>query len=133
MKLAAAGFSAGEADELRRAMGHKRSHERMAALEQRLLDGMEVNGIPRETGQKIYNQLSAFADYGFPESHAASFALLVYASAYIKRYYPAVFCAALLNAQPMGFYAPQTLIADARRHGATVLGVCAVASDWGAT
>jgi error-prone DNA polymerase len=135
MKLAitAAGFSAGEADELRRAMGHKRSHERMAALRQRLIDGMEKHGIDRETGQRIYQQLSAFADYGFPESHAASFALLVYASAHIKRYFPAAFCAALLNAQPMGFYAPQTLVADARRHGVTVLPVCAQASDWGAT
>ena len=135
MKLAisAAGFTPGEADELRRAMGHKRSHERMAALQQRLLDGMEKNGIPRETGQRIYQQLSAFADYGFPESHAASFALIVYASAHIKRYHPAAFCAALLNAQPMGFYAPQTLVADARRHGVQVLSVCAVRSDWDAT
>src|SRR5262249_18506307 len=135
MKLAivAAGFTPGEADELRRAMGHKRSHERMRALERRLLDGMEQNGIPRETGQKIYQQLSAFADYGFPESHAASFALIVYASAYLKRYHPAAFCAGLLNAQPMGFYAPQTLVADARRHGVTVLPVCAARSEWGAT
>jgi error-prone DNA polymerase len=135
MKLAitAAGFTAGEADELRRAMGHKRSHERMAALERRLLDGMERNGIPRETGQRIYKQLSAFADYGFPESHAASFALLVYASAYVKRYHPEVFLAALLDAQPMGFYAPQTLVADARRHGVTVLPVCAARSAFGAT
>jgi error-prone DNA polymerase len=135
MKLAitAAGFTPGEADELRRAMGHKRSHERMAALRERLLAGMERNGIAREVGQRIYQQLSAFADYGFPESHAASFALLVYASAHLKRYHPAAFCAALLNAQPMGFYAPQTLIADARRHGVTVRPVCARASAWEAT
>jgi len=89
LAIAAAGFSPGEADELRRAMGHKRSHERMAALEKRLLAGMEKNGIPLETGKRIYQQLSAFADYGFPESHAASFALLVYASAYLKLYHPA--------------------------------------------
>src|SRR5262249_50776454 len=133
LAIAAAGFSPGEADELRRAMGHKRSHERMAALKLRLLDGMAKNGIPKETGQRIYQQLSAFADHGFPESHAASFALLVYASAHIKRYHPAAFCAALLNAQPMGFYAPQTLVADARRHGVDVQPVCAVNSDWGAT
>jgi DNA polymerase III alpha subunit len=94
---------------------------------------MEKNGIARDVAVRIYQQLAAFADYGFPESHAASFALLVYASAYVKHYFPAAFCAALLNAQPMGFYAPQTLVADARRHGVTVHPPCAARSEWGAT
>src|SRR5690606_31031386 len=112
--IACAGFTAGEADNLRRAMGHKRSRERMAAICEKLIQGMEANGIPEETARRIYNQINAFADYGFPESHAASFALLVYASAYLKHYYAPEFTAALLNAQPMGFYAPVTLIEDAR-------------------
>jgi error-prone DNA polymerase len=132
MKLAivAAGFTPGEADELRRAMGHKRSHERMAALEDRLERGMAKNGISREASEKIFKQLSAFADYGFPESHSASFALLVYASAYLKRYHAAAFTAALLNAQPMGFYSPATIVGDAQRHGVTILPACARRSDW---
>ncbi|MDQ6887161.1 MAG: PHP domain-containing protein [Gemmatimonadota bacterium] len=118
--IAAAGFTPGEADNLRRAMGHKRSRERMAEICEQLVRGMARNGIPEETAQKIYNQINAFADYGFPESHAASFALLVYASAYLKHYYAPEFTAAILNAQPMGFYAPGTLIEDARRHGVEV-------------
>ncbi|MBI4880614.1 MAG: error-prone DNA polymerase, partial [Planctomycetes bacterium] len=120
LAVAAAGFSAGEADELRRAMGHKRSHEQMERLAERLLAGMMKNGIPAAAAARIFKQLAAFADYGFPESHAASFALLVYASAYLKRYHHAAFSAALLNAQPMGFYSPATLIHDARRHGVEV-------------
>lgn len=119
--IAAAGFSGGEADSLRRAMGHKRSRERMADICDRMLVGMERNGIDPETARRIYNQINAFADYGFPESHAASFALIVYASAYLKHYYAPEFTAAILNAQPMGFYAPGTLIEDARRHGVDVL------------
>jgi error-prone DNA polymerase len=132
MKLAitCAGFSPGEADELRRAMGHKRSRERMEKLTERLLAGMAKNGITRDAGELIVKQLTAFADYGFPESHAASFALLVYASAYLKRYHHAAFTAALLNAQPMGFYAPHTLCADAQRHGVTLLSPCAQKSAW---
>ncbi|MGI8496511.1 MAG: DNA polymerase III subunit alpha [Gemmatimonadaceae bacterium] len=118
--IAAAGFTPGEADNLRRAMGHKRSRERMAEICEKLVLGMARNGIPEETARKIYNQINAFADYGFPESHAASFALLVYASAYLKHYYAPEFTAAILNAQPMGFYAPGTLIEDARRHGVEV-------------
>jgi error-prone DNA polymerase len=135
MKLAvvAAGFTAGEADELRRAMGHKRSRERMAAIKERLLGGMQRNGISGAVAERIFRELSGFADYGFPESHAASFALLVYASAWIKRHHPAAFCAALLNAQPMGFYAPHTLVSDARRHGVNVLPACARRSAWAAT
>jgi error-prone DNA polymerase len=135
MKLAivAAGFTPGEADELRRAMGHKRSHERMAALKERLIQGMARNGIPAAAGEKIFKELAAFADYGFPESHAASFALLVYASAWFKRYHPAAFYCALLNAQPMGFYAPNTVLQDAKRHDVKVLPVNVMKSRWDST
>jgi len=121
MAVVAAGFTAGQADELRRAMGHKRSREKMERLRARLIDGMARNGIDGSIGERLYHMLSAFADYGFPESHAASFALIVYISGYLRLYYPAEFCASLLNAQPMGFYSPATLIGDARRHGVTVL------------
>ncbi|GAA4620409.1 error-prone DNA polymerase [Saccharopolyspora hordei] len=117
-----AGFSPAEADQLRRAMGAKRSEERMARLKGRLFEGMAARGISGELAEKIYRQMLAFANYGFPESHALSFALLVFASAWFKRYYPAAFCAALLKAQPMGFYSPQSLVADARRHGVRVHG-----------
>src|SRR5438477_3458170 len=129
--IACAGFSAGEADMLRRAMGHKRSRERMAAICAKLIDGMKANGIAEETAIRIYNQINAFADYGFPESHAASFALLVYASAFLKHYYAPEFTAAILNAQPMGFYAPGTLIEDAKRHGVRVLPIDVRVSGWG--
>lgn len=131
--IACAGFSPGEADNLRRAMGHKRSHERMAAICEQLISGMERNGIPEATARRIYNQINAFADYGFPESHAASFALLVYASAYLRHYYAPEFTAAILNAQPMGFYAPGTLVEDAKRHGVVVLPVDLTRSAWDAT
>jgi error-prone DNA polymerase len=115
-----AGFDPVEADHLRRAMGSKRSTERMARLRDRLYAGMAERGITGELADDIYLKLSAFANYGFPESHAISFAYLVYASAWLKRYHPAAFCAALLNAQPMGFYSPQSLVDDARRHGVEV-------------
>jgi error-prone DNA polymerase len=115
-----AGFDPAEADQLRRAMGSKRSTERMAQLRDRLYKGMAERGITGELADDIYLKLSAFANYGFPESHAISFAYLVYASAWLKRYHPAAFCAALLNAQPMGFYSPQSLVDDARRHGVEV-------------
>ncbi len=118
-----ADFSPVEADELRRAMGAKRSGERMRRLRGRLFAGMAENGISEDLGERIYARLLAFSHYGFPESHALSFALLVFASSWFKRYYPAVFCAALLKAQPMGFYSPQSLVADARRHGVRVHGV----------
>jgi len=131
--IAAAGFTPGEADELRRAMGHKRSHERMAKICQKLIDGMARNGIEPEVARRIFNQIAAFADYGFPESHAASFALIVYASAYLKHYYPVEFTCALLNAQPMGFYAPGTIVEDARRHGVEVRGVDVMRSGWDCT
>ncbi|HZA18069.1 MAG TPA: error-prone DNA polymerase, partial [Pseudonocardiaceae bacterium] len=122
MAIDVADFSAAEADELRRAMGAKRSTERMERLRERLFNGMASHGIKDELAEKIYAKLLAFANFGFPESHSISFASLVYYSAWFKHYYPAAFCAALLQAQPMGFYSPQSLIADARRHGVTVRG-----------
>src|SRR5690242_382301 len=131
--IACAGFTPGEADLLRRAMGHKRSRERMAAICRKLVEGMKKNGIPEDTAMRIYNQINAFADYGFPESHAASFALLVYASAFLKHYYAPEFTAAILNAQPMGFYAPGTLIEDAQRHGVKVRPVDVRWSRWDAS
>jgi len=115
-----AGFDAAGADQLRRAMGSKRSASRMAAIRDRLYAGMAGRGITGELADDLYLKLSAFASFGFPESHAMSFAYLVYASAWLKRYHPAPFLAALLNAQPMGFYSPQTLVDDARRHGVRV-------------
>ncbi|GGN03973.1 error-prone DNA polymerase [Actinoplanes campanulatus] len=115
-----AGFDPSEADQLRRAMGSKRSVEKMERIKKRLYDGMAANEITGQLADDLFVKLSAFASYGFPESHAMSFAYLVYASAWLKRYHPAAFCAALLNAQPMGFYSPQTLVDDARRHGVEV-------------
>ncbi len=112
-----AGFTPGEADQLRRAMGSKRSLERMEALHQRLLDGMAQRGIGPDIGEQIFDKLKAFADFGFPESHAFSFAYLVYASSWLKVHHPEAFYAGLLAAQPMGFYSPASLVADATRHG----------------
>jgi len=120
MAIDIAGFTPAESDELRRAMGSKRSMERMDDIRDRLYAGMAKNGITGALADDLYGKLAAFANYGFPESHAMSFAYLVYASAWLKRYHPAAFCAALLNAQPMGFYSPQSLVDDARRHGVTV-------------
>jgi error-prone DNA polymerase len=116
-----ADFTPSEADQLRRAMGSKRSAQRMQRIRGRLYEGMAGNGITGDLADDIFVKLAAFANYGFPESHAMSFAYLVYASAWLKRYHPAAFCAALINAQPMGFYSVQTLVDDARRHGVTVL------------
>ncbi|HEU5108321.1 MAG TPA: error-prone DNA polymerase, partial [Micromonosporaceae bacterium] len=117
-----ADFTPAEADELRRAMGAKRSTRRMERLRERFYAGAAGHGIDPGLAGRIYEKLLAFANFGFPESHALSFALLVFASAWFKLYYPAAFCAALLRAQPMGFYSPQSLVADARRHGVTVRG-----------
>jgi error-prone DNA polymerase len=117
-----AGFSPADADELRRAMGSKRSTEKMERLRGRFYDGMAANGIEGELADKIFDRMLAFANFGFPESHSISFASLVYYSAWFKLYHPSAFCAALLNAQPMGFYSPQSLVADARRHGVRVRG-----------
>jgi error-prone DNA polymerase len=118
-----AGFSATEADRLRQAMSSKRAPERIEELRDRLLGGMAARGIPPEVAEDIYVKILAFSSYGFPESHAISFAYLVYASAWLKCYYPAAFTAALLRNQPMGFYAPASLISDVRRHGVRVHGV----------
>jgi error-prone DNA polymerase len=101
-------------------MGAKRSAERMERLRQRLFDGMAARGITGEVAEAIYDKLAAFANFGFPESHSVSFAYLVYASSWLKRYHPAAFCAGLLGAQPMGFYSPHSLVQDARRHGVPV-------------
>ncbi|MCX2932500.1 error-prone DNA polymerase [Mycobacterium sp. CVI_P3] len=118
-----AGFSAAEADQLRRAMGSKRSTEKMRRLRDRFYAGMaQRHGITGEVAERIYEKLEAFANFGFPESHSLSFASLVYYSSWFKLHHPAAFCAALLRAQPMGFYSPQSLVADARRHGVAVRG-----------
>ncbi len=118
--MTAAGFSGGEAEELRRAMGFKRSAERMVRIEQSLRRGMRARGFTREAEDQIVLHITSFALYGFPESHSASFALIAYASAYLKRHHPAAFLVGLLRAQPMGFYSPATLVKDAQRHGVEV-------------
>lgn len=124
-----AGFTAAEADQLRRAMGSKRSTEKMRRLRARFYEGMHhTHGITGDVADRIYEKLEAFANFGFPESHSLSFASLVFYSSWIKLHHPAAFCAALLRAQPMGFYSPQTLVADARRHGVLVHGPDANAS-----
>ena len=133
MAMIAAGFSGGEAEELRRAMGFKRSEKRMADLEVRLRAGMQANGITGVVQDTIVHSIASFALYGFPESHAASFALLAYASAYLKCHYLAAFTCAMLNNQPMGFYSPAVLIKDAQRHGLRVLPVDVMESDWDCT
>jgi error-prone DNA polymerase len=118
-----AGFSGAEADQLRRAMGSKRSAERMRQLRGRFYDGMRrIHDAPDDVIDRVYEKLEAFANFGFPESHSLSFASLVFYSSWFKLHHPAAFCAALLRAQPMGFYSPQSLVADARRHGVTVHG-----------
>ncbi len=122
MAIDISGFSPAEADLLRRAMGSKRSVARMEQLKARFFVGMYERGVTEEVGHLIWDKLMAFANYGFPESHSISFAYLVYSSSWIKLHYPAVFCAALLKAQPMGFYSPHSLVQDARRHGVPTLG-----------
>jgi error-prone DNA polymerase len=128
--MVAAGFTGGEAEELRRAMGFKRSQERMVEIERRLRQGMRERGIENEPQEQIIQSITSFALYGFPESHAASFALIAYASAYLKAHHPTAFLIALLNAWPMGFYHPATLIKDAQRHGVTVLPIDVARSSW---
>jgi error-prone DNA polymerase len=130
MAMIAAGFTGGQAEELRRAMGFKRSQKRMQDIELHLREGMERNGIAREAQEQIILFITSFALYGFPESHAASFALIAYASAYLKCHYLAAFTAALLNNQPMGFYSPATLVKDAQRHGLRVKPVDINRSEW---
>src|SRR4249920_894280 len=133
MAMVVAGFSGGEAEDLRRAMGFKRSEKRMKEIEAKLRAGMERNGISREGQEEIVLSITSFALYGFPESHAASFALIAYASAYLKCHYLAAFTAALLNNQPMGFYTPATIVKDAQRHGLKIKPVCVSQSHWHCT
>ena len=130
MAMVAAGFSGGQAEELRRAMGFKRSQQRMNAIEAELRAGMAAKGIRGPAQDEIVQGIKSFALYGFPESHAASFALLAYASAYLKRHHPAAFVCALLNHWPMGFYHPSTLIADVARHGVEVRPIDVACSGW---
>ncbi len=133
MAMIAAGFTGGQAEELRRALGFKRAEKRMADIEVKLRAGMQRNGITGKVQDAIVHSITAFALYGFPESHAASFALLAYASAYLKCHYLAAFTCALLNNQPMGFYPPAILIKDAQRHGLRVLPVDVLHSAWNCT
>jgi error-prone DNA polymerase len=130
LAIVAAGFTPGESDKLRRSMAAWRRKGGLEHFEQRLISGMLARGYQREFAERIYQQILGFGEYGFPESHSASFALLVYVSAWIKRHEPAAFLAALLNSQPMGFYAPSQLVQDARRHGVEVLPVDVTASFW---
>jgi error-prone DNA polymerase len=128
--MVAAGFTGGEAEELRRAMGFKRSEERMGAIEERLRSGMAKKGITGPAQDQIVKSITSFALYGFPESHAASFALIAYASAWLKAHHPAAFTACLLNAWPMGFYHPATIVKDIQRKGTTVLPIDVNFSGW---
>ena len=130
MAMIAAGFTGGQAEELRRAMGFKRSEKRMRDIEVKLREGMARNGIASEAQERIIQSITSFALYGFPESHAASFALIAYASAWLKNHYLAAFTAAMLNNQPMGFYAPATLVKDAQLHGLKVLPIDVTCSEW---
>jgi error-prone DNA polymerase len=135
MKIAivAAGFTPSEADQLRRAMATFRRSGTIQTLQEKMIEGMVVNGYPREFAERCFHQIEGFGEYGFPESHAASFALLVYASCWMKCRYPDVFVAAMLNAQPLGFYAPAQLVRDAREHGVEVREVDVNLSDWDCT
>jgi error-prone DNA polymerase len=133
LAVVAAGFTPGEADQLRRAMAAWKRKGGLGHFEERLIRGMRERGYAEEFARQIFRQILGFGEYGFPESHAASFALLVYVSAWLKRHEPAAFTAALLNSQPMGFYAPSQLVQDARRHGVEVRPADALASDWDCT
>ncbi len=135
MKLAvvAAGFTPGEADQLRRAMGKWRKTGLINQFHEKLINGMKERGLTGEFAEQVFRQISGFGEYGFPESHAASFAKLVYVSAWLKHYYPAAFCASIINSLPMGFYAPAQLVADAKAHGVQVLPVDVNHSQWDCT
>jgi error-prone DNA polymerase len=133
LAMTAAGFTGGEAEELRRAMGFKRSVERMTQIEARLRSGMAARGITGAAQDEIVRGITSFALYGFPESHSASFALIAYASAYLRAHHPAAFLAGMLNAFPLGFYSAATLVKDAERHGVLVLSIDVTRSEWGCT
>ncbi len=130
LAMVAAGFSGGEADQLRRSMASWKRNGELNQFEPKLIDGMMQRGYTREYAQRIFHQICGFGEYGFPESHSASFALLCYVSAWLKCHYPAEFCCALLNSQPMGFYSPSQLIQDAKRHQVTILPIDVNKSDW---
>jgi len=133
LAVVAAGFTPGEADQLRRAMGAWRRPGIIEQFRQKLIHGMQEKGLTAEFAENVFRQISGFGEYGFPESHAASFALLVYVSSWLKHYYPAAFCAALLNSQPMGFYAPAQLVRNVREHGVEVRPVDVNFSRWDTT
>jgi error-prone DNA polymerase len=130
LAVVAADFTPGESDQLRRSMAAWKRKGGLEPFERRLIEGMRRNGYDEQFARQIYQQILGFGEYGFPESHAASFALLVYVSSWIKRYEPAAFTCALLNSQPMGFYSPSQLTQDLRRHGVTILPADAAASEW---
>lgn len=130
LAMVAAGFSGGEADQLRRAMASWKRHGQLEKFQQKLIDGMVARGYKSEFAERLYQQILGFGEYGFPESHSASFAVLAYVSAWIKYYYPEVFYCSLLNSQPMGFYSPSQLVQDAQRHGVKVLPACINQSNW---
>ena len=130
MAMIVADFTGGEAEELRRALGHKRSQQRMKEIEVRLRAGMTKNGVSAKAEDDIVQFISSFALYGFPESHSASFALIAFASAFLKVRYLSAFTAALLNNQPMGFYSPATIVKDAQRHGLRIRPIDVTCSDW---
>jgi error-prone DNA polymerase len=133
LAIVGAGYTGGDADQLRRDMAAWKRNGKLARHRSRLLEGFEKNGIAREFGERLYKSIEGFGEYGFPESHAASFALLVYASSWLKVHYPAAFAAALVNSQPMGFYSPGSIVKDAERHGVEVLPARVDASDWDCT
>lgn len=133
MAVAIGGFSPGEADELRRAMGAWRKRGTLEGMGRKLVVAMKDNGLSQQYAESIFKQIKGFGEYGFPESHAASFALLVYVSGWLKCHYPAAFAAALINSQPMGFYSPRSIVSDAERHGVLVQPVCVQCSFWDCT
>ena len=133
LAVVAAGFTPGEADQLRRSMAAWRKRGDLKGFQRRFVEGMLKRGYEHEFGERLFRQIQGFGEYGFPESHAASFSLLVYISAWLKCHHPAIFCCALLNSQPMGFYAPAQLVQDARRHGVEVRAVSVAASAWDCT
>ena len=128
--MVGAGYTPGEADQLRRDMAAWKKHGRLERHRERLLRGFSEKGISARFSEQLFAQIQGFGEYGFPESHAASFALIVYASAYLKVHHPAAFCCAILNSQPMGFYSPSSLVQDAQRHGVEVRPVCVTVSTW---
>ena len=131
--IVGAGYTGGEADRLRRDMAAWKRNGNLEAHRERLSKGFLERGISAEFADRLYSQIQGFAEYGFPESHAASFALLVYASSWLKVHHPAEFAAALINSQPMGFYSPSTILEDAKKHGVEVRPVSIVRSDWDCT